>query len=405
MRKFFSIMTILLLLCVSSTAFASAEPVKVGFGQMQIGAVLQAGLTYYIGDEVAQAGQAVDRGTDAEIYLKRIFLIVKGSLVENHIKYLLSSRYDKQSGAELLDMKLGFQYIPYTTLSIGYFCPRFTYFGALPSPRLGMIDYPQMVTFFSLTQRQLGIDVGFSSKYVDINLGVFNGHSYPGLAGALNPVDRVDATGTPLGLGNAAWNDENNMKDVLLNVFGKPIDGLLVWAGLYYGGPLDYWENDKGELIAHDASVLWTNGGARFTPEFGLIAHAEGMFSQLTYDSAQLPDGKTDRADDTYELTSMSYFVRLGYDFRKLTPAPIAVRAQYDFLDPDTMNDDKKHGADDETTVISGGVTYYISGCNAMLYLDYRHKTEMYEILDKEGKSDQTGIANDDLKFQVQVAF
>ncbi|MCP4583468.1 MAG: hypothetical protein GY839_17810 [candidate division Zixibacteria bacterium] len=150
------------------------------------------------------------------------------------------------------------------------------------------------------------------------------------------------------------------MKDIYFNVNGKPIDGLDIFAGIWYGSPADYFENDEGELIAHNATMMAINGGAGYIADFGLRAWAEIFYGDLAYDSAQAPDGSQDRDDDTYELNSMSYYIRLAYNIESVSGVPLEFLVQYDYLDPDTLNDEDKHGYKDEFTHVTGGINYYI---------------------------------------------
>jgi hypothetical protein len=86
-----------------------------------------------------------------------------------------------------------------------------------------------------------------------------------------------------------------------------------------------------------------------------------------------------DRADDTYEFTAMSYYLQVGYNFRPGVRSAGEIILRYDYLDPDTMNDEEKHGDKDALTDIVGGVNYYIKGYNAMLSLNYIYHGEEWE--------------------------
>jgi hypothetical protein len=60
----------------------------------------------------------------------------------------------------------------------------------------------------------------------------------------------------------------------------------------------------------------------------------------------------------------------------------------------------------DELSDISVGVNYYIHKINAMLYLNYIHHMEAFKnIPNVAGDNTQTGISNDEIKLQAQVAF
>ena len=406
MKREIALLVALIFVFGATAVLADVEAVNTGFGTMTIGGIFQAGFNYYVGDELLSVDEtsgalsAADRPEDMEFLLKRARLLFTGAVVDEKVKYCMQIEAASESGMGLLDAKLGFKYIPYTTIWVGRFLPNFTYWTPKHTAKLYLIDYPLMNTFFGV-QRQTGLDIAFNHEYVDVNLGFFNGRNYGNLNATLDPGDR-----TIEGLGNQTWQDENSMKDIYFNVIAKPINGLNIWAGLWYGLPLDYMEEDKGENVAHDATAMAINGGAGYIADFGLRAWAEVLYSTLSYDSGAPPDGKTDRADDTYDLTSMSYYVRVGYNIKEVSGVPLEFLVQYDFLDPDTMNDEKKHGADDELTYVTGGVNYYIKDWHAMLYLNYIYKMEAWkDINNKEGDDTQDGIANDELKLQAQIAF
>ena len=411
MRKLIFIFTIAALLAFGTTAFAE-EAVNTGFGSLTIGGFFQAGFNFYVGDELPEtqytpAGAATDRYEDFEFVLKRARLIFKGHIIDEKIMYFTQTQWEKQSGAAVLDAKMGFKYIPYTTIWLGRILPQFTWW--LSSAKLALIDRPLLSGYWHNVQRQTGFDVAFSHDYVDANFGVFNGRNFGNMAGVLSPGDRtaVDANGNAA-LGNATWEDENTGKDIYLNVIGKPIAGLKIWAGLWYGMPLDYMEVDEGENVAHNASVMAIDAGAEYMADFGLRANAELLYATLSYDSAPETDPEGDRADDTYELTSMGYYVLLGYNLKSVTGVPLEFLVQYDYLDPDTMNDEDKHPASetDALTYVTGGVTYYIEGHHAKLQLNYVYKMEEWEdVANKKGDDTQDGVSNDVIKFQAQVAF
>ena len=400
---------LLLLFATAGTAAADVEVVKTGFGTMSLTANFQAGFNWYLGDETLGTTtdgqgntvfQAQDRPSDMEFYLKRARLGFKGEVVEDKVKYFLQLEGANEDAVQMLDLKVGFKYIPFTTIWIGRFLPHYQHWTPKHTGRLYMIDYPLAYQFFGV-QRHTGLDIAFNHQYVDINLGVNNGHNYNNYMAVLDPGDR-----TLTALGNQTWNEENTAKDIYFNVNGKPIQGLDIFAGLWYGTPLDYFENDQGELLAHNASVLAIDAGFGYVADYGVRLWGEFFYSMLTYDSGSPPDGSLDRADDTYELTSMSYCVRAGYSIEHVSGVPMEFLVQYDFLDPDILNDEDKHGADDELTYVTAGVNYYIKDWHAMLYLNYIYKMEAWkDVVNLAGDDTQDGIFNDELKILAQIAF
>ena len=414
--KWLGVIVLIGILAFAATVHAETPVVKTSIGSMSIFGNFQAGFNYYIGDEVLgsvtdtkgnAAPGAVDRGKDLEFRLRLIRFGFKGFILQDKITYFLQIEGNSNEAVQLRDAQLGFKYIPYTTFLIGRYLPHFQYWTPIHTGKTFFVEYPMMNQFFGI-QRHTGFDIAFNHKYVDAYLGVYNGHDFRNMAAVLNPTDRVDANGDALGLGNPAWNtDENTAKDIYFSVDGKPIKGLDIWAGVWYGTPLDYYENDEGELIAHNATITAFDAGAGYVADWGLRIWAEFFMSQLSYDSAYFNNGsKEDRADDTYELNSMSYYVRLGYNIKSVSGVPLEFLVQYDYLDPDTLNDEEKHGADDERTEITGGVNYYIQDYNAMIYLNYIAKMEAYkDLLNKAGDDVQDGLDNDEIRVLFQVSF
>jgi hypothetical protein len=249
-------------------------------------------------------------------------------------------------------------------------------------------------------QRQTGLNVGVNHKYFEIDFGAFNGRNEPSLS--LNPADRG---GAPLGLNSQTqWRDENTAKDAYASAAIKPLDGLRIFGGYWYGRPLDYFETKDGERTAHNADIGIINGGACYYSPVGLSLWAEVMSEHVRFDSHTSTDPNVSRTSDTFEYDALSYYGMAAFNFKN-QGVPFEIVGRYDFLDPDTMNDAKKHGKDDEETDITAGFNYYIQSYYAMLALNYIYKSENAEVLNKKLDDTQSGVANDEIEFQVQVAF
>ncbi len=402
-------------------AAAELDAVKTKVGAMEIGGVFQTGFNYYIGNEqyvtnwtdldgdgqVAADGSednvahAVERDSEMEFSIKRARLIFKGTVIDDHVGYFAQGGFDEEDGFQLLDMRLAFSYVKYTTFSIGRFVPRFTYWAPMNVGHLFFIEYPQMNDFLGV-QWQSGLNIGVFHKYFEADLGIFNGRAEP--KPSLNPADRG---GAALGANTIdQWDDENTAKDVMASLAVKPTDGLRVFGGYWYGQPLDYFETDGGEKDEHNATVGIINAGAAYLTHYGLRLWAEWISESVAYDSAMSTNPGTDRDDDAYEYTAMSWYVMGGFNFKN-QGVPLEILGRYDYLDPDTEDDDETHPGSEKdiTTHITAGLNCYIEGNSAMFSVNYIYKDEEYELLDKKLKDDQTGIANDELKIQVQLAF
>jgi len=413
MRKTLIFIVTVLLIAFAQGAFADAEVVTASFGTMSLSGNLQVGYNWYIGNESYGRGpngesQAVEGPSDMEFYLKRVRLVWKGQVIDEKVKYFVQLENAKQTGVELADIKLGFKYIPYTTVWVGRFLPHFMHWTNKHTGRLYLIDYPLSYRYFGI-QRHTGIDIDFNHQYIDITLSVTNGHNYNNMAASLMPAGRVDSNGNALDtLGPQTWGDENTAKDIYFRVDGKPIKDMNISAAVWYGSPLDYFENDQGDKIEHNATAMAINGAFVYNPEWGLRLAGEVLYSTLSYDS-QILDANgdlVDRDDDTYELKGLSYYARAGYNIETVSGVPFEFLIQYDHLNPDLEDDEEIHGYQDEETNITAAVNYYLMDYHAMIYLNYIHKIETREdVLNLAGDDTQTGLNNDEVKILWQIAF
>ncbi len=381
--------------------------VTVGVGTLRIGGMIQSGLTYWVGQETldTEAYQAVDRSSDFYFWLARARMVMAGEVLDEHVSYFMQMEFARDASAGfadmLLDAKIGFHYIPYTGIYVGRILPNFTGFAPRSSAQLLFIDYPLMNQYMFTTARQTGLDFGVKTTYLDANLGVFNGRSY-------NTIMVPDNATTPVG--NANWGDQNNGKDIYINLVGKPpVEGLKIFAGFWYGTPLDYQEVSDGEITEHNVTAYMIDAGVLYAAPFGLTAGGEFLMGQYNWNKTIKSDaGDTDRADDTYELSAMSYYVFAGFNFGPLFEVPVELLVRYDVYDPDTLNDEKKHAwsEQDQLSDISVAINYYIKSYHAMLGLNYIHHAEAWEdVKNLAGDDTQTGISNDEIKLQAQVAF
>ncbi|MDP8256887.1 MAG: hypothetical protein P9M14_14145 [Candidatus Alcyoniella australis] len=406
MRAAVSAVTALLMLLalLASVAVAQEEPtvayVDVGIGTLRIGGLLQGGLDYHIGDESlgqgALSGQAaaVDRYDLYEFVLRRARLNFGGQIVSNRVGYFAQLEFANE--ARLLDAEMKFHYIPDTTIRIGRFLPNFTIFMSRSASDLYLIEYPLMLSnpyagYYGVLAgaeapgwaasfapwRQTGLAFAVRTKYIDADVGVFNG------------ADNGDDLG-----------DNNAGKDFQLSIAGKPpLRGMKIHAGLWYGMPLNRAASDAatsgGDFEEKDDTVAIFGGGVEYVADFGLRVFAE--FYQRDWQNG---DGDADPSN----VTSSSAYGLVGYNLNPFTGVPVEFLARYDWFDPDTRNSDDG-GKDDELAVITGGLNYYIEGNHAMLSINYIYRSETFEVLQLDEQGTQDGLANDEVKAQIQIAF
>jgi len=420
MKKLMVIAVAMLMVFGATTVFAAnEEAVKTGIGSLTLSGAVKAGFNYYIGNE--QLGtittdpnntpddtsddvtvtKAVDRGTDMEFVMNFVSLGFKGWVLDERIQYYIALSGTTQA-VSVCDAWMSFNYIPYTAIRVGYQLPSMTYWNNLPTTQMQTIDSPLMNRTIFTRERQTGLAFLLGTKYIDAHLGFFNGRSYN--VYFATPVNANAAVGNGTFSG-----DQNNGKDIHLGVIGKPpVDGLKMHAHLWYGTPEDFEEVEDGEITEHNATVIMINVGADYMAPFGLTAIFDFLYAMYNWEDAYVNAGgdDVDRADDTYEFTAMSYYLQVGYNFGPVFEVPVEIILRYDYLDPDTMNDEEKHGDKDALTDIVGGVNYYIKGYNAMLSLNYiYHGEEWEEVGNLAGDDTQDGISNDELKLQAQIAF
>lgn len=415
MKKLMVIAVAMLMVFGATTVFAAdEEAVKTGIGSLKVSGAIKAGFNYYIGNE--QLGQiqtagadtpddvsddtyaagVTDRGTDMEFVMNFVTLGFKGWVIDERIQYYIALSGTTQD-VSVCDAWMSFNYIPYTAIRVGYQLPSMTYWNNLPTTQFQTIDSPLMNRTIFTRQRETGLAFLLATKYIDATLGFFNGRQY-NYYFAL-PTGATD----PLGSGTFSG-DQNNGKDIHLGVIGKPpVDGLNLHAHLWYGTPEDYEEVEDGEITEHNATVMMINFGADYLAPFGLTAIFDFLYAMYNWEDKVVD---TERTDDTYEFTAMSYYLQVGYNFGPVFEVPVEIILRYDYLDPDTMNDEEKHGDKDALTDIVGGINYYIKGYNAVLSMNYIYHGEEYEdVMNLAGDDVQDGVANDELKLQAQIAF
>ena len=331
----------------SAPAWADEEGdnrgVTVETGTLRIGGTIKTGFNYESGGQGYDAAhnQAVDLPSDYQFVVTTAQLDFFGAIVEDHISYRTEIAYRQLSlgshpeiaAIVLNELDLGFDYIPFCGIHFGLLKPNFSYFVNAPERDFILIDLPLMNQWIVNRDRQVGGDLRVNTPYLDVNLGLFNGRLY---TPAGNPRGEFLPAGAANPVGNPGWSDQNNGKDIYVNLVGKPpVDGLRIRAGLWYGTPLDFFKvSGNRQTNEHDARVYIADAGVSFLSPFGLTIIGEYMQAFYVWD-AKLPTGQPRGERYTERVESMSYYAMAGYNFDPIFNVPIELLARYDYYNPD----------------------------------------------------------------------
>lgn len=309
-----------------------AEPIDIGNGTLKVGGILQSTVNYY--QDTLQP--------QTSFVMKRARFLLFGSIIPDKVKYFVQT--EAVGTPFLLDTKLQFFYLPKTEVAFGRFLPNFTYYMPMSTAKLDFVNYPLISTKYAMW-RQVGLQTTTMTDYIDLNLGLFNGY----------PANN--------------WSDNNDAKDFLGRATFKPFNGIQVFG---YG-----WMGNL--LMAEDSDLQNTRFGGGLSIERKLSE--DGM--AITLRGEYLMAGDEDTTGNT--IKSMGYYLQGGFK-----PKPqFEILGRYEAYDPNT------DAGDNAITWITGGVNYYISGTNAMLYLNYVKKIN-------EGAIDPD---DDEVILQAQIAF
>jgi len=292
-----------------------AAPVEVGLGTLKIGGVLQTVYGYAPG--LRYYRQNIRAWSFTE---KRARLIFSGDLPEQKVKYLI--QLEALQVAPLLDARVqACGWLPRTDVYAGRFIPSVGHYMPRSTALLEMVNYPLLVTKYAMW-RQVGVQTSTKLGPFDWNMGVFNG--YPA--------------------NNTADNDPG--KDLMFSSWYRGPAGIQLFG---YG-----WLGNAGEARDVDARRNWFGGGAMAERKLG-----QGMLLVLRGEAAA---GEERRGMGGPLAKSGGHYLHMG-----LRPHPkIELLGRWDRFD--TKRDD------DGAAWYTGGVNYYFSGTNLMLYANYVHK-------------------------------
>ena len=208
---------------------------------------------------------------------------------------------------------------------------------------------------------------------------------------------------------------------------GKPLgtDDLQINGSLWWGQPTMYYEDDKGKQKEVDNDLLMAGGGVMYRPDWGLLVSGECHWREVKIASLEKKlqggiEAGSFKNPSPAVYDSLSAFVLAGFNFKHYFGVAVEPLIRFDYFDPNTKNKTKQtanlfgfsDSAHDAIWYLTGGVNYYIEGLHAVLRLNYIHKDEAWTHvvnvkgdLNSKDEGTQTGINNDELKFQAQVSF
>jgi len=335
------ILAFICILIFALPLLAQDEGVLSHYGTLKIGGIMQSTFTYNMDEDDVQTAFA----------LKRSRLLFWGTILNDKIKYFVQT--EGVSSPYVLDTKLIFaDYIPMTTITVGRFLPNFTHYMPRSTAMLDMINYPLMVGHYAMW-RQIGVQTTTKTDPVDFNVGLFNGY------------DNDDGGGNK-------WVEDNDAKDVLFAVAGKPAEFLKLFGYGWFGNllmadTLDFARNRFG-------------GGA--IVNYPLSEEMSVVFK------GEYVKGIDEQGGAIADVNSAGYYAHLGF---KVKPQ-IELLLRYDNFDPDTDTDD------DAETWITLGTNYFLDGEHVKFSLNYIIKKE--EVPDGVDEPD-----NDQIVFQGQIYF
>jgi len=311
-----------------------AETMETGKGTLKLGLILQPTLTW----------TQSELSPSTSLTMKRARFLLFGEIIPGKVKYFVQT--EVVGSPSLLDMKLQFYYLPKTEIAIGRFLPSFTHYMPMSTAKLDLINYPLMVLKYGMW-RQVGIQTTTTTQYVDFNVGLFNG--YP----------------------SNNWSDNNDAKDILLRVAGKPNKAFVVFGNAWLGNAL----GDKSGVLGKDLY----GGGILFDKALSESNLAISFRGECLWGKEDTTDGKVD---------SLGLYANVGL---KINPQ-VEFLVRYDLFDPNTKTGDNR------LDWITAGVNYYLQGQNVMFYLNYIKKINQVGA----GLSDPK---DDEIILQAQVFF
>ncbi len=341
------IIIVLCLFIFTLPLLAQDESVLAHYGTLKIGGILQTTFTYNMDEDDVQT----------EFAIKRSIFLFWGTILQDKIKYFVKA--GGMTSPYIIETKLMFDdYIPMTSIAVGRYLPNFTHYMPRNAAMLDMINYPLIVTGkdqfdnslgYAMWQ-QVGVQTTTKTDYGDFNIGVFNGY------------------------GSSTTRDNNDAKDFLLAVAGKPAEFLKLFGYGWFGNL----------LLADDEDLAINRYGGGAIVNYPLSEEMSVVFKgEYVMGTDEMGGGEGD-------LNSYGYYAHVGF---KVKPQ-IELLIRYDNFDPNTDGDVDG----DAVTWITLGANYFFDGEHVKFSLNYIMKKQE----DTETVDD---VDDDQVVAQVQLFF
>jgi hypothetical protein len=288
------------------------EPVKIGFGELKIGGLLQ---LWYTHDETTGKGV----GKVDTFRLRRSEIMFRGKILPE-VAWTVMIDPSKELGFStgsidqdtrmLQDFLFDLNYIPHHSINVGQFKLPLTEEGLRSSAKLDTIERSFIGRTFG-DQRDIGIQLRGIWKYADYWLGIFNGEGQNQL-------------------------DVNDYKDISGRIVLKPFKGFEIgMSGLTgkkgtelsdrnrLGGELRYEYNDlsfKGEYMKAKDSKLeregWYTQVGYFMP---FLPKLQGVFKYEEFEDADNKEEKDITVGLNYFIKQNRFKLQINYVHRNET--------------------------------------------------------------------------------------
>ena len=212
--------------------------------------------------------------------LKRARLVFVGGYRPRGLKFVV--QLEGLASPPLLDIKAIYTPHKMLTIMVGRYLANWTFYMPRPVTMTDTINYPLLSAFWPL--RQTGVT--FTLRPIDmlqVDLGVFNGWGT-----------------SAKGLAANTWADNNMGKDIMLVATIKPLAGLDIKLGLWYGMPLALDalgskvpddQSKMGNLLIFGGGVMYRKGRVLAAGELYLRNHnlySSGYKDRSNYDTTEL---------------------------------------------------------------------------------------------------------------------